>query len=166
MFSHIVLFKRTKLCPLKVDQKVDQQKRDSVLFAFTLSVQLKEDSVLFLDHFSSDGASVLFLFTLYPHLWSSDLYCFGLWVVFTWNKMAAAILVLSTFLWYLVKLAHRDRENQSIILQITFEHKKQLRRLQRRQTWRRRILQRHDKLIRQHLMLLATLVTLQLSPER
>lgn len=80
--------------------------------------------------------------------------------------MAAAILVLSIFLWYLVKLAHRDRDNQSRIVQITFEHKKRLRRLQRRQAWRRIILQRHDKLIRQHLMLLATLVTLQLSPER
>lgn len=38
------LHRRTKLSPLKVDQV----KRNSVLFLFRLSVQLQEDSVIFL----------------------------------------------------------------------------------------------------------------------
>lgn len=46
VFSHIVLFKWTKLSSLKVDQKVDQHKRDSVLFAFTLSVHLKSSALM------------------------------------------------------------------------------------------------------------------------
>lgn len=42
VFSHIVLIKQTKLSPFKVDQ----QRRDSVLFAFTFSDNLKQDWVL------------------------------------------------------------------------------------------------------------------------
>lgn len=45
-----------------MDQK--QKKRNTVPFVFMLSVHLKEDSVLLLVHFSSDGASILFLFKL------------------------------------------------------------------------------------------------------
>lgn len=46
----MVLFKWSK-----VDQKVDQENRDGVLFAFTLSFE--KDSVLFLVHVSTDGVS-------------------------------------------------------------------------------------------------------------
>ena len=67
VFSQIVLFTKTKRSRLKEAKKVDQQKKDSVLFAFTLSVYLKEDSVVFLVHFSSDGASGLKLMQVNRH---------------------------------------------------------------------------------------------------
>lgn len=51
VFSHVVLFKWTKL-DQKWTKKRNNWKKDWVGFAFTLSVNLKEDSVLFLDHFS------------------------------------------------------------------------------------------------------------------
>lgn len=64
VFSHTVLLKGTKFSPIQVVQNVDQKKRDSILFMFTLEVYLKVDPFLFLVHFSSYVVSVLFLFTL------------------------------------------------------------------------------------------------------
>ena len=46
-FSHTVLFERTKLSPLKADQNVDRQKRDSVLFCVDI-VSLLERGLSFL----------------------------------------------------------------------------------------------------------------------
>ncbi len=69
MQEELTVFKGDFTCsPLKERRrrlKVNQQERDSLLFVFTLSVHLKDDSVPFVHT-----------------LWICDLYGFELWVIF------------------------------------------------------------------------------------
>lgn len=72
-----VLFKRTQFSPHKVDQIVNNQKETQIFFCVHIVSSFVTG--LFLVCFSSDGASVLFLFTL-QFLWRSQtFYCSGLW---------------------------------------------------------------------------------------